>query len=190
MKKYFIPFLSLCLAILLSFSSTKKVVLIDVGHGGEDLGAVAGDYSEKDIVLKISRILNSLNEGKDLEIVLSRDADSAPSLEERIEFIKKLKPDMVISLHLNHNLKEKEKRGKEIYIQDNEKSRILGEMLSKKFGDAKVQKQDLLLLKKSASPTIVAELGYLSNQEDLEYLTSEMGQTEIAKQILEFIKEN
>jgi N-acetylmuramoyl-L-alanine amidase len=63
-------------------------------------------------------------------------------------------------------------------------------MLSKKFGDAKVQKQDLLLLKKSASPTIVAELGYLSNQEDLEYLTSEMGQTEIAKQILEFIKEN
>ena len=82
-------------------------------------------------------------------------------------------------------------KGKEIYIQSNEKSRVFGEMLGKRFEEgAKVEKKDLKLLKDSKSPALIFEMGYLSNEEDRNLFSNEDGQLQIAKQILEFLKEN
>lgn len=191
MKKFLLPFLGICLAVLLSFSYNKRVILIDAGHGGEDKGAMVEDYAEKDLTLRVAHLIKQQNgDSKDLEIVLLREGDETLSLEQRAKIIEKVKPEMVISLHMNFNPKDKELKGKEIYIQSNEKSRLLGEMLAKKFEGAKVDRKDLKLLKDSKSPALIFELGYLSNDEERKILSSEDGQTEIAKQILEFIREN
>lgn len=191
MKKFLLPFLGICFVILLSFSNNKRVILIDAGHGGEDKGAMVEDYAEKDLTLRVAHLIKQQNgDSKDLEIVLLREGDETLSLEQRAKIIEKVKPEMVISLHMNFNPKDKELKGKEIYIQSNEKSRLLGEMLAKKFEGAKVDRKDLKLLKDSKSPALIFELGYLSNDEERKILSSEDGQTEIAKQILEFIREN
>jgi N-acetylmuramoyl-L-alanine amidase len=43
------------------------------------------------------------------------------------------------------------------------------------------------LLKKSEAPTMILEMGFLSNKNDKEYITSEEGQNQIAETILKFI---
>lgn len=192
MKKFFLPFLGICLAVLLSFTNSKKIILIDAGHGGEDKGAMVGDLVEKDLTLRISHIIKKLNQdNKDFEIVLLREGDETLSLEQRAKIIEKVNPYLVLSLHLNFSPKNKDVKGKEIYIQSNEKSRVFGEMLGKRFEEgAKVEKKDLKLLKDSKSPALIFEMGYLSNEEDRNLFSNEDGQLQIAKQILEFLKEN
>ena len=44
-----------------------------------------------------------------------------------------------------------------------------------------------MILKKSECPTLVIELGFLSNEKDRIYVNSEKGQTEIAQAILNFV---
>ncbi len=192
MKKFLLPFLGICLTVLLSFTNSKKIILIDAGHGGEDKGAMVGDLVEKDLTLRISHIIKKLNQdNKDFEIVLLREGDETLSLEQRAKIIEKVNPYLVLSLHLNFSPKNKDVKGKEIYIQSNEKSRVFGEMLGKRFEEgAKVEKKDLKLLKDSKSPALIFEMGYLSNEEDRNLFSNEDGQLQIAKQILEFLKEN
>ena len=51
------------LGVLLSFSFSKekKVVVIDAGHGGTDLGATREGVSEKEIVLNVAKKIKALN---------------------------------------------------------------------------------------------------------------------------------
>ena len=88
--------------LLLAFAFTptaKKIVVIDVGHGGNDPGAQVGSALEKEIVMSIARKIQVLNTNTNIEIILSRDQDQFKSLSERTQFINSLNPDLVISLH-------------------------------------------------------------------------------------------
>ena len=55
--KNFIKLIALAGVIaILSFTSNKKTVLvIDVGHGGQDIGALVHDVEEKDVILDIAQ---------------------------------------------------------------------------------------------------------------------------------------
>ena len=48
----------------------KKVVVIDVGHGGKDDGFINGSAYEKEIVGNISKNIKAFNKKKDIEIIL------------------------------------------------------------------------------------------------------------------------
>lgn len=86
-----------------SFSKEKKVVVIDAGHGGTDLGANREGINEKEIVLNIAKKIKLLNQNQNLEIILTRDDDTYPSLTDRTKKINELKPDYSISLHVNNS---------------------------------------------------------------------------------------
>ena len=103
MKKV-IAFLSLCFAVVLvSFTSinNKKLIVIDAGHGGSDHGATVDELYEKDIVSQISKKIFEKHDPSKVEIVLLRDSDNNITLTDRINRINELKPDLLISLHVN-----------------------------------------------------------------------------------------
>jgi len=82
--------------------SVKRVV-IDPGHGGKDPGCVyKGGIREKDVVLKLAKIL-ALKIEKELgcEAVLTRIDDTFLPLERRTAFANMRKGDLFISLHIN-----------------------------------------------------------------------------------------
>ncbi|MCF8062976.1 MAG: N-acetylmuramoyl-L-alanine amidase [Deltaproteobacteria bacterium] len=82
--------------------SVKRIV-IDPGHGGKDPGCVyRGGIKEKDIVLKLAKIL-ALKVEKELgcEAVLTRVDDTFLPLERRTAFANMRKGDLFISLHIN-----------------------------------------------------------------------------------------
>ena len=182
---------SLGILLSFSFSKEKKVVVIDAGHGGTDLGATRNGISEKEIVLNIAKKIKALNQNQNLEIILTRDDDSYPTLTDRTGKINEIKPDFAISLHVNDSPRETtDSKGMEVFPQDNEISKKLATKFSEKFQDSKIRTGNLYILRESKTPTILLELGFMNNPNERNYLASEKGQSETAEKILNFINEN
>lgn len=191
MKAFKLLVLSLASTAILSFSPTnKKIIVIDAGHGGNDMGVTYNETSEKQIVLGVASQIKKLNKSEDYEIILTRDSDQYAGLSDRTAMINKLNPEMVISLHINRTPgSETDKKGHEIFTQNSDASKALAEKISKKLGSCKIEEKNLHILRESKSPAVLVELGFINNKEDRDYLSSESGQKELAQKFIEIINE-
>jgi N-acetylmuramoyl-L-alanine amidase len=94
-----------------------RTVVIDPGHGGEDVGAKGpGGTLEKDVTLAIARkvraaVANQLG----LQAFLTRDKDQDVALDERASFANNYKSDLFISIHANAS-RAQGARGSEVYF--------------------------------------------------------------------------
>jgi len=181
------------LLIAFAFTPTpKKIVVIDVGHGGNDSGAQVGSALEKEVVMSVALKVQELNTNSNIKIILSRDQDQFKSLSERTQFINSLNPDLVISLHAGIS-NNPQLSGADIFISNQNikknQSGVLALNLFYSINSEKVEikKADFYVLKNSLAPAALVELGLLSNNEDRAYLTSEAGQKELAQSILNAI---
>jgi len=94
-----------------------RTVVIDPGHGGEEVGAKgpAGTL-EKDVTLAIARKLRSaLANGLGLQAFLTRDRDAEVPLDDRAAFANNYKADLFISIHANASRSHGAK-GSEVYF--------------------------------------------------------------------------
>ncbi len=185
--------LSVFSAAFLSFTpENKKLIVIDAGHGGTDMGSNRNGIYEKNIVLTIGKEIQKFNTAQNkYEVILTRDHDTDSPLSDRTALINKLNPEMVISLHMNSSPhEESERSGQEIFIQNTEASRKLAEKISQKFNPCPiVGERNLHILRESKAPAVLVELGFMNNTKDRKYLTSEKGQKEIAQKFTEVFKE-
>jgi N-acetylmuramoyl-L-alanine amidase len=79
-----------------------RVVVIDAGHGGPDLGVSSGGAVEKTLTLSLARLLKTeLERRLSARVVLTREDDRVMSLEERAERANRARADLVISLHFD-----------------------------------------------------------------------------------------
>jgi len=80
-----------------------KKIVIDPGHGGEDPGACGKNGTkEKDINLKVSKILKELIEKElKIKVILTREKDTFLSLFERSKIANREKADIFLSIHCN-----------------------------------------------------------------------------------------
>ncbi|MDV6168007.1 N-acetylmuramoyl-L-alanine amidase [Flavobacterium sp. DG1-102-2] len=203
MKKTF-QFLALlavgvCFAFALPKTGEPKRinVVIDAGHGGKDHGAAHEAFTEKQITDAIASKIKTLNTDKEVVLLFTREGDEFVDLNSRVEAMNTVKPDLVLSLHVNYT-KNDEKSGMEFFVykdgKHGAKSEAYANRLSDKFERkgyrvADLQSAPFYTLKKSEVPAIVVELGYLSNEIDREYLTGDASQNEIAGVVAEFLKE-
>lgn len=182
-----------------NFGGSKKInVVIDAGHGGYDFGATSSSSTEKQIVAQITDKIKFLNKNENVTIHLTRIGDQFLSLNERSALINKIKPDLVLSLHVNKH-PNAAKSGMEFYIATesivNERSNEIAVELRNKFirnnnlKSSEIKKAPFFILKKSEVPAVLVELGFLSNLDDREYLTNDLEQNKIAATIVEFISE-
>ena len=104
MKLKNVSFVVLMLQMCFIFAQ-QKVIVIDVGHGGKDPGAIGinGIY-EKDVVLDVGLEILRLNKtvlDNKLDIYLTRYKDTLISLSDRSKLAKSIKADIFLSLHCN-----------------------------------------------------------------------------------------
>ena len=199
MKNLFKALLLVVAFATVSFISSEKEtinVVIDAGHGGHDFGVKHDDLLEKDLADKISKKIEALNSDKNIKFFFTRNDDKFVELAERTNFINSIKPDLVLSLHVNQN-KNITASGFEIFVSDKsvayEKSNELAQKLVLDFEkniplkNRGVKKAPFWILKNSEVPALTLEMGFLSNTTDREYITSEEGQNQIAQTILNFV---
>ncbi len=79
---------------------SRKVVVIDAGHGGHDPGAMGGATREKDLTLAAAKTLKArLERTGRFKIVLTRSSDVFVPLEVRVQLARAANADLFISLH-------------------------------------------------------------------------------------------
>ena len=80
-----------------------QTVVIDPGHGGSDVGVRGVDgIEEKQLTLDVARrIRQRLETRLGLRVILTRDDDHAPGLDERAATANNSKADLFLSLHAN-----------------------------------------------------------------------------------------
>lgn len=96
--------------------STFRVVL-DAGHGGNDLGAVGHLAREKDIVLEVVKLIGEHLRKLDpqVEVIYTRTGDYFVPLHRRASIANDAGADLFVSIHCNFN-PDKRLRGAETYV--------------------------------------------------------------------------
>lgn len=193
------------------------IITIDPGHGDWDSGTKGVNGSlEKDVALAISLKLGNILESDGLKVVYTRTNDSMPwvknandSLKERLKVSEAFKSDLFISIHCNSDYSSSESeftKGIETWynpIDENGKKlansiqRSLVRLNYTKDRGLKTSgspEDSFAVLKSNYAIPVLVELGFLSNEFDERYLTSENGQKECAQGLYEgittYIKHN
>jgi len=96
---------------------TKKVIVIDAGHGGNDPGAIGpSGVKEKDIVLGIAiRTAYYLRKEPGVKVYVTRKNDKFISLKKRAVFANNHDADLFVSIHCNAS-PNRSARGTRTYI--------------------------------------------------------------------------
>ncbi|MDE7015926.1 MAG: N-acetylmuramoyl-L-alanine amidase, partial [Kineothrix sp.] len=109
-------FLLFCLFNMRGYAAQPVVVVLDAGHGGENLGAQYNGYTEKDMTLTVaSAMKEELEKYEGIEVHMTRSGDKDMSLEERAEFAASKNADFLFCLHFNSSL-ERNLFGSEVWI--------------------------------------------------------------------------
>lgn len=185
-------------------ASPKKIcIVVDAGHGGSDPGKVGvNDALEKDINLALALKLKDLLEKKDIEVVLTRDSDAglypadatnkkASDMQKRCEIITEADPVFTISLHQNSYTTEDIKGAQVFYYGQSQKGEELATILQESLisrvdpenkRTAKAN-ESYYLLKKTPTPTVIVECGFLSNPAEADLLLDTDYQNKLARAI-------
>lgn len=159
----------------------QKTIVLDAGHGGVDLGACGRQGTrEKEINLEVTLYLKDLLEDAGARVVLTRDDDSYISLYERAFTANYLTTDLFLSIHTN-NHPDHNVRGIEVYYYPGRTEgahlagKVVNEMVTatglKSLG---VKTNDFVVIRETQMPSILVELGFLSNfEEESKILTPE-----------------
>lgn len=179
----------------------KKIcVVIDAGHGGADPGKVGINGAlEKDINLEIAEKLKMFLEQEDIEVVLTRDSDmglydenatnkKVQDMKRRVEIIEASNPILTVSIHQNSYHEEYVHGAQTFYYANSEQSKILAEkiqlLLIDKIDDDNTRmaksNDSYYLLKKTSTPIVIVECGFLSNSEEAQKLESDTYQEKMA----------
>jgi N-acetylmuramoyl-L-alanine amidase len=98
---------------------SKKIIVIDPGHGGKDAGAVGHKgYREKIVVLQLSKKLRDILLKRGYTVYMTRNSDNFVELRQRTHFANKKKADLFLSIHANSVPKKnwKKAQGIETYF--------------------------------------------------------------------------
>jgi N-acetylmuramoyl-L-alanine amidase len=170
-------------------------VILDPGHGGNDFGAVVKGLMEKDIALAVGLKLRDRIKG-DMPVVMTRDNDTFVPLDHRVVESVDWNGAVFVSIHLNQVRDKKlagavvYSYGPELRrhwvrrphrhikvppmpapprVDAKESEFLASSMVQTLRGDGfKVEeaKADYYVLKNPAQPSILVEIGYLSNPEE------------------------
>ncbi len=79
----------------------KKLIILDAGHGGRDIGASNKNVVEKDLTLSMTRKLRDILKKMGYRVRMTRSRDKTMRLKERTDYANRYKGDIFISIHVN-----------------------------------------------------------------------------------------
>lgn len=181
----------------------KPCIVVDAGHGGRDAGKVGvNDALEKDINLSLALKLKAALEEKEIEVVLTRDSDiglysedstnkKAEDMQNRCKIITDANPVFTVSLHQN-SYTSPDVRGAQVFYYGQSKegkeladiiqSSLIANVAPENTRTAKAN-ESYYLLKKTPTPTVIVECGFLSNPEEADLLLTEDYQDKLIEAI-------
>ena len=193
--------------------NTKRAIFLDPGHGGSDSGAVENGVREKDLTLSVYNKVSSRLASLGYTVLTSRNTDKDVGLVSRADQANKSNADMFLSIHFNAGGRGAS-YGIETYYykpeagytpainKENhnnperlEKSRKLANKVQQnllyKTGayDRGVKRASFAVLRETSIPSILVELGFIDNQEEVSKIKTNEYQEKLADGIVDGIVE-
>jgi N-acetylmuramoyl-L-alanine amidase len=164
-----------------------QVVFLDPGHGGTDDGAVypyseSSEVKEKDLNLAIAIRLAELLQQSGMQVVMTRQDDSTVQLDERVEMVNGSQAALLVSIHQDSHPDASNNGTNTIYYSSDKMSE--NEVASEKAAqviqanlmkhldtqDRGTSQAKFRMLSDTQVPSIITNIGYLSNESDRELL--------------------
>jgi N-acetylmuramoyl-L-alanine amidase len=192
-----------------------KKIVIDPGHGGKDKGGIGKRISEKTITLPLAKKVASLLRKEGYQVYLTRESDRFIDLEKRPELAQRVNADIFISIHANmtkstsvsgiesfcltpsgaassHSRTPSSKKYKGNACDANNAALtywIHKSLIDKtKAVDRGLKHARYMVLKESSCPSVLLEVGFLSNRSEEMRIATEWYQWQIAQGIVNGIK--
>lgn len=182
-----------------SWTLGNRVVVIDAGHGGVDPGAVGiSKVLEKDITLGVSKRLQVLVQQSGAKAIMVRDDDrdlgtsqgllkrKREDLAQRIQLAMDSQAEVYLSIHANSFPDAKLTGAQTFYHSDSPEGKLLAQSIQQELNSMTSSKrvakgnQDIYVLKKANQAAVTVELGFLSNPQEEQLLTSAEYQQKLA----------
>lgn len=172
-----------------------KVVVIDAGHGGRAPGATKQGVNEKDIDLAIVLALKDIFDESDenIGVYYTRTDDSNPTFDQRVQLANKADANLFISVHNNSTASGRmsSTHGTQVmYDETSERSKqfaqICLEEVTSEIGSKDkglVEGDSIYIIRTSEVPVALIEVGFMTNQEELNLLRTEEYQRQTAQGI-------
>ncbi|QOV18034.1 N-acetylmuramoyl-L-alanine amidase [Blautia liquoris] len=168
-------------------------VFIDQGHNpsGVNAGAEGFGYREQDITYMVGRYLaDIMADDSRFEVMLSRPTpetslgtSNATSLMERVNMANEWPADYFISIHVNSN-PNPAVNGSEVYVYEfDDVASALAEQILLEIvrrtgtkNNGVRENPSLYVLRRTQMPAVLVELGYISNEDDVQKLVNDQYQ--------------
>ncbi|MDL2248703.1 N-acetylmuramoyl-L-alanine amidase, partial [Tyzzerella sp. OttesenSCG-928-J15] len=164
----------------------SKIVVIDPGHGGNDPGTSGAGVQEKVLTLDISmRLLDLLNSNYNqtgIKVYATRTDDTYMSRFDRGPYANEI-GDLFVSVHINSAAPNTVPSGTETYFHPHSNDSTIGittEQTANIFHkhllstlnpiDRKVKENTYTVLLETKIPSVLCEIGFISNAEEAEKL--------------------
>jgi len=169
-------------------------VVVDAGHGGSDPGAIIGDVYEAHINLSIAMKLADILEQNGVEVIRTRTTDKWVSLPDRHSLANEQNADLCISLHCNIYGADPDVSGLECYYRA---EAPLGRAFAQRVLDAakatgeirtrSIRVEDYQMLIYPKMPSVLVEMGFMTNPHELQKLSSDAYQQILAEALAEAV---
>jgi N-acetylmuramoyl-L-alanine amidase len=168
-----------------------RKVVIDPGHGGSDVGATRAGIFEKDITLDVANKLAKYLEKSGVTIVFTRTSDASVSLKDRAFMANNENPDIFVSVHVNSSTSATPK-GLETHWftpQSKELATSVQEKLvqSVNSNNRGICNSMFYVIHHTLPPSILVEIGFISNDNERSELLTSSRQDATAKAIADGI---
>lgn len=170
-------------------------IVIDAGHGNQDPGTVGNGLQEKNIVLDVAQRVERLLQNDGADVLMTRSSDTFLSLEERAKFANNNVADIFVSIHANAATNTSA-NGTETYWnktnaaqESRELATKIQERLIQKLGtnDRGVREAGFYVIKHTKMPSVLVEIGFVSNAEEAKKLADSGFRQQAAEAIYEGI---
>jgi N-acetylmuramoyl-L-alanine amidase len=180
----------------------EVLLMIDPGHGGEDLGTYFGNTIEKTMNLDISLKLGKLLENEGFKVLYTRKDDAFVGLRERSDLANEKDVTLFLSIHNNNMPDNANYKGTEtLYcpggstgsgkINGERLAQIVQEELVKRLGtidNGIISRPNLSVLHRTKMPAVITEIGYISNYSDRNKLNSSYFRQKAAEALFKAVK--
>ena len=199
LRKFLISGLIISIAALLIWyfsepSDEIKLIILDPGHGADDVGCSYDDINEKDInydiALRLKKLLNEL----DYKVILTHDDGEYVSPYARAKFANRKGGDLYISIHQNAADNTDAAGIETWYSLRNPRSIRLAEMIQGRLiADTGAENRgakltnSLIVIRETKMPSVLIECGFLSNENERDMLNDENYRQKIVTSIAQAV---
>jgi len=172
----------------------NKTIVLDAGHGGKDSGTIGKNGTlEKALTLQTAKLLQQKLGQAGANVILTRNDDLFISLPNRVKTVYEHEADVFISIHYDSS-HDATANGITIYYYDNKRDYPLAASIYSQLTTIENMKQrgirfgDFHVLRENHRPSVLLELGYLSNATEESFIISPYYQEKVTDAIVESLK--